>query len=65
MNVDQGVLLLPQYTNSGYTGRKTTDNEGSIIYDTKTGIFMGLSQPETGGTELETYRWWWITRCRW
>ena len=48
MNENQGVLLLPQYTSTAYVSRKTNDNEGSIVYDTQNGIFLGLSQPDGG-----------------
>ena len=54
MKENDGVLLLPQYTTNTYTNttginaKQIAANEGSIIYDTQQGIFMGLSQPDGG-----------------
>ena len=52
MNAGAGVLLVPQYVDSATyeaTTHKKAENEGSIIYDTNQGIFLGLNQPANGG----------------
>ena len=56
MNENAGLLRPPQYTTkSGYsnTTNIVADNEGSIVYDTNQGVFMGLSQPPGVGAVLD------------
>ena len=51
MKQDAGVLRLPQYTNKSLYSNVdniVAANEGSIIYDTNQGVFMGLNQPDGG-----------------
>ena len=56
MNENAGLLRPPQYTTKGGYSNPTNivpDNEGSIVYDTNQGVFMGLSQPPGADAVLD------------